>query len=58
MVNGHVRFDPDNFDGWQNFESPQDVCATAYWYQRLPSPDMGELQPYEVRMQDLLLEEK
>ncbi len=57
MVKGHNRFDPDIHKDWQNFESPQDVCATAYWYQTLPSPDWGPIQGYEVRMQDLLLEE-
>ena len=58
MVNGHNTFDPDIHKEWQNFESPQDVCATAYWYQTLPSPDLGPLAPYEERMKDLLLEDK
>jgi len=39
--------------GWENFESPQDVCATAYWYQTLPSPVLPPLQPYVERMKDL-----
>ena len=56
MVNGHVRFDPEVHKGWQNFEAPQDVCATAYWYQTLPSPDWGPIQPYEERFKDILPE--
>jgi hypothetical protein len=57
MVKGHNRFDPEIHEGWQNFESPQDVCATAYWYQTLPSPDWGPLQSYKIRMQDLMLDD-
>ncbi|MBW7995178.1 MAG: DUF2961 domain-containing protein [Candidatus Glassbacteria bacterium] len=57
LVTDHQRFDPQTHTGWQNFEAPQDVCATAYWYQTLPSPDWGPIQPYEARMKDLLLEE-
>lgn len=57
MVSTHTKFDPDRHEGWQNFESPQDVCATAYWYQTLPSPRWGPIQGYEERMADLLLEE-
>lgn len=56
MVADHKRFNPETHTGWQNFESPQDVCATAYWYQTLPSPDWGPIQSYEERMADLLLE--
>ena len=58
MVNGHNRFDPKVHENWQNFEPPQDVCATAYWYQTLPSPDWGPIAPYAERMKDLLLEKK
>ncbi len=57
LVVGHVRFDPEIHEGWQNFEAPQDLCATAYWYQSLPSPALGPLQGYEQRMKDLLLDE-
>ncbi|MFH1070410.1 MAG: glycoside hydrolase family 172 protein, partial [Candidatus Glassbacteria bacterium] len=54
LVNGHVRFDPKlHPTGWNNFEAPQDVCATAYWYQTLPSPDWGPIEPYQIRMKDL-----
>lgn len=40
---------------WLNFEAPQDVCATAYWYQTLPSPNFGPLERYQQRMQGLNL---
>ena len=34
-------------------ESPQDVCATAYWYQTLPSPRWPALETYAERVKDL-----
>lgn len=58
LTGTHQRFDPAAYPDprkWLNFEAPQDVCATAYWYQTLPSPDFGPLQPYAGRMQDLKL---
>jgi len=59
LVETHKKFDPDVKENtWENFEAPQDVCATAYWYQTLPSPDWGPIEPYEARMKDLNLEEK
>ena len=49
-------YDPGkDTEDWNNFEVIQDVCATAYWYQTLPSPDFGPLEPFEERMKDLLL---
>ncbi|RLB13890.1 MAG: DUF2961 domain-containing protein [Deltaproteobacteria bacterium] len=55
----HKPFDPElNQEGWHNFEAPQDVCATAYWYQSLPSPRWGPLEPYEERIKDLELDKK
>ena len=61
LVEGHKKFDPSKVkakEGWFNFEAPQDVCATAYWYQTLPSPKWGPFEPYEERMKDLELPEK
>ncbi|HLA41066.1 MAG TPA: glycoside hydrolase family 172 protein [Candidatus Glassbacteria bacterium] len=59
LVEGHVRFDPKvHTSGWNNFEAPQDVCATAYWYQTLPSPDWGPIDSYELRMNELALPQK
>jgi len=59
LVSGHVRFDPETHrSGWNNFEVPQDVCATAYWYQTLPSPDWGPIESYANRMKDLALQEE
>ncbi|HUU29568.1 MAG TPA: glycoside hydrolase family 172 protein [archaeon] len=59
LVEGHKIFDPKvNKEGWHNFEAPQDVCATAYWYQALPSPRWEALEPYEKRMKDLELPKK
>jgi len=60
LVPTHKRFNPADYseDTWQNFEAPQDVCATAYWYQSLPSPKWGPLEPYASRMKDLLLPPK
>ncbi len=50
----HQVFDPEkNREGWHNFEAPQDVCATAYWYQTLPSPEWGPLESFEKRIKDL-----
>lgn len=56
LTETHATFDPSKHSDprkWLNFEVPQDVCATAYWYQTLPSPDFGPLEPYEKRMVDL-----
>ncbi len=59
LVSTHRLFDPATYsrprdDGrWENFEAPQDVCATAYWYQTLPSPQLPALEPYSIRMRDL-----
>jgi len=59
LTASHQVFDPEkNKEGWHNFEAPQDVCATAYWYQSLPSPEWGPLESYEERMKDLELPEK
>lgn len=58
LTETHGRFDPAMYSDprkWLNFEVPQDVCATAYWYQTLPSPNFGPLEPYESRMRDLKL---
>ena len=59
LVRTHRPFDPatDAQSDWENFEAPQDVCATAYWYQTLPSPAFGPLEPYADRMKDLALEQ-
>jgi hypothetical protein len=62
LVSTHRKFDPsvypDTPDGgrWENFEAPQDVCATAYWYQVLPSPKLDPLQLFAVRMKDLFVD--
>jgi len=58
LVRTHRRFDPADHaaasgEDWENFESPQDVCATAYWYQTLPSPRWPALEPYAQRAADL-----
>lgn len=58
LVITHQKFDPakDGAKGkWLNFESPQDVCATAYWYQTLPSAPLVPLEPYASRVKDLNL---
>ena len=60
LVAGHKKFDPRDYTeknnrDWKNFEGYADVCATAYWYQTLPSPDFGPLDSYEKRMADLEL---
>lgn len=59
LVSTHKKFNPQDYpdsaaaDRWENFEAPQDVCATAYWYQTLPSPKMGPIQAYSERIKDL-----
>jgi hypothetical protein len=59
LVRTHRLFDPGSYAGtegertWENFETPQDVCATAYWYQTLPSPRWPALEPYAERVKDL-----
>ena len=62
LTDTHRKFDPTAYTDrrkWLNFELPQDVCATAYWYQTLPSPDFGPFDPYDQRVQDLgFLEQK
>ena len=61
LVDTHQRFDPQR-DGtpnkWANFESPQDVCAMAYWYQTLPSSPFPPLEAYADRLKDLQLKKK
>jgi hypothetical protein len=56
-VRTHRPFDPatdaENEASWENFETPQDVCATAYWYQTLPSPRWPPLEAYAERMKGL-----
>jgi hypothetical protein len=59
LVRTHRPFEPPG-DGnpedesrWENFETSQDVCATAYWYQALPSPRWPPLEPYVRRVADL-----
>ena len=64
LVRTHRRFEPpaaasaDDGKTWENFESPQDVCATAYWYQTLPSPRWPPIEAYAERVRDLGLPEK
>jgi D-arabinan exo alpha-(1,3)/(1,5)-arabinofuranosidase (non-reducing end) len=59
LVRTHQPFEPPGAlpaageTAWENFESPQDVCATAYWYQSLPSPRWPPLEPYAERVKDL-----
>jgi hypothetical protein len=60
LVTTHRKFEPDDRkDGgtgrWENFEAPQDVCATAYWYQVLPSPVFPAIDPFPDRVKDLAL---
>ncbi len=61
LVSTHKRFDPADFADpsaagrWENFEAPQDVCATAYWYQKSPYPVLPKLIPYEERVRDLAI---
>ncbi|MEA2062771.1 MAG: glycoside hydrolase family 172 protein [Gemmatimonadota bacterium] len=59
LIKTHQLFDSEkNKEGWHNFEAAQDVCATAYWYQSLPSPDWGPIESYELRMKDLEIMKK
>lgn len=59
LIRTHRPFDPADYrapedDGkWENFEVSQDVCATAYWYQTLPSPALPPIASYAERMRDL-----
>jgi hypothetical protein len=59
LVRSHQRFEPPaapspaDERAWENFETPQDVCATAYWYQDLPSPRWPALEAYAERVKDL-----
>ncbi|HXK59310.1 MAG TPA: DUF2961 domain-containing protein [Acidobacteriota bacterium] len=58
LVATHKVFDPavdgkGDDNSWNNFEAPQDVSATAYWYQTLPPPDFPPLEPYAERIKDL-----
>ena len=56
LTDTHTAFNPSQYldpRTWLNFEVPQDVCATAYWYQTLPPPDLGPIEPYARRMADL-----
>ncbi len=59
LVATHRKFDPDDFpnptadERWENFEAPQDVCSTAYWYQKMPLPELPKLAPYADRIRDL-----
>ncbi len=59
VVSTHRKFDPADFADasaagrWENFEAPQDVCATAYWYQKPPFPQLPKLAPYGDRIRDL-----
>ena len=58
LIRTHLPFDPGDDaaskdEGWEDFETPQDVCATAYWYQTLPSPRWPPLEPYADRVRDL-----
>jgi hypothetical protein len=61
LVRTHRRFQPSSEAApadeaaWENFETRQDVCATAYWYQTLPSPRWPALEPYAERVKDLAL---
>jgi hypothetical protein len=58
LVEGHRKFDPAKDSGvnqWANFEAPQDVCATAYWYQTLPAPAFPPLESYPERVKDLAI---
>jgi hypothetical protein len=59
LVRNHRPFDPSAYErpedegNWENFETPQDVCATAYWYETLPSPRWPALEAYPDRVRDL-----
>ncbi len=61
LVDTHKKFDPAQDTGpdkWANFEVPQDVCATAYWYQTLPSPVFPALDSYQERVKNLAIPAK
>jgi hypothetical protein len=64
LVRTHQRFQPAgepapaDAAAWENFESPWDVCATASWYQTLPSPRWPALELYADRVKDLGLPPK
>jgi hypothetical protein len=61
LVRTHARLDTaagSKDSGWENFEAPQDVCATAYWYQVLPSPPAKPIDSYADRMKDLPVKSK
>jgi hypothetical protein len=58
LVADHRKFDPAasaaaDAGSWHNFEAPQDVSCTAYWYQTLPAPKFPPLEPYAERVKDL-----
>jgi hypothetical protein len=58
LVTTHREYEPDDTRDsgagrWENFEAPQDVCATAYWYQLLPSPVFPPIDPFPQRIKDL-----
>ena len=59
LVSTHRVFNPAGYAGeaaattWENFEAPQDVCATAYWYQRNLGAELPGLMPYAERIRDL-----
>jgi hypothetical protein len=64
LVRNHLRFEPPAATTasedvtWENFETAQDLCATAYWYQTLPSPRWPALEAYPDRVKDLGLKAK
>jgi hypothetical protein len=63
LIADHQVFDPEKFKEdsgrtWQNFEAPQDVSCTAYWYQTLPAPEFPPLEAYSDRISDLGLKEE
>jgi hypothetical protein len=56
LVSTHRKLDiglAKQESAWENFEAPQDVCATAYWYQVLPSSPGPGIGSYADRMRDL-----
>ncbi len=63
LVVDHTKFDPTvhgktGAGAWQNFEAPQDVSCTAYWYQTAPFPTFPSLEPFASRVKDLGLNVK
>jgi hypothetical protein len=64
LVATHRKFEPgemkkvDGTGNWENFEAPQDVCATAYLYQVLPSADLPPIDPFADRIKDLGLKKQ